>query len=357
VIRVFVIDDSPFIRKALGRILALRPEFLLVGAAASGQEALDRLPVAKPHVVTLDVEMPGMDGLETCKELVRRYPGLPVLMLSAHTREGAQATLDAMAIGAVDFIDKSGLNVMDFDRLSRELLNKIEACRDSRRPFSWDRPGRSVSALTPRPFALRPRPQSLPRVDWSAYDLCAIGASTGGPAALQAIVERIPARFPVPLAVVQHMPVGFTKPFADRLNALAKIRVREARDQDVLEPGVMLVARAGAHLHVEPDLKTTLSLDPLDAKHIPSVDVLMSSAGRARGKRVLGILLTGMGDDGAEGMWSLLRAGGLTIAESEETCVVFGMPRAAHLRGAVSHLLSLPDICRLFSPEPGSKAP
>jgi len=350
VIRVFVVDDSPFIRKALSRILALRPEFLLVGAAGSGPEALDRIPGAKPHVVTLDVEMPGLDGLGTLKELVRRHPGLPVIMLSAFTREGANTTLDAMSIGAVDFIDKSGLNVMDFERLSRELLRKIEACRTGRRPFSWDRPTRLPSGSLPRAPGPRTRSQSLPRVDWSAYDLCVIGASTGGPAALQAIIESIPARFPVPLATVQHMPVGFTKPFADRLNALAKIRVREARDQDVLEPGVMLVARAGAHLYVEPDLKTTVTLDPLDAKHTPSVDVLMMSASLARGARVLGILLTGMGDDGAEGMFTIQRQGGLTVAESEDSCVVFGMPRAAHQRGGVSHLLPLQDICGLFGP-------
>jgi two-component system chemotaxis response regulator CheB len=348
-IRVFVVDDSPFIRKALSRILALRPEFLLVGAASSGPEALERIPGAKPHVVTLDVEMPGLDGLATLKELVGRHPGLPVIMLSAFTREGANTTLEAMSVGAVDFIDKSGLNVMDFERLSRELLRKIEVCRTGRRPFSWDRPSRLPSASVPRPSP-RPRSSSLMRVDWTAYDLCVIGASTGGPAALQSIIESIPARFPLPLATVQHMPVGFTRPFADRLNALAKIRVREARDQDVLEPGLMLVARAGAHLFIEPDLKTTVTLDPMDAKHTPSVDVLMNSAARARGQRVLGILLTGMGDDGAEGMLTIQRQGGLTVAENEESCVVFGMPRAAHQRGGVSHLLPLHDICGLFGP-------
>ncbi len=350
-IRVFVVDDSPFIRKALARILALRPDFMLVGAAASGPEAIERIPVARPDVVTLDVEMPGMDGLETLKHLMRKHPGLPVVMLSAHTRDGVPTTLDAMAMGAMDFIDKSGLNVMDFDRLSHELLRKIEACRSPRKPFKWDRPGRPPAGSTPPPFTLRPRSQSLPQVDWAAYDLCVIGASTGGPAALQAVVEKIPAGFPVPVAVVQHMPVGFTKPFADRLNGLARIRVRESLDQDHLEPGVMLVARAGAHLHVTPDLRTAVALDPMNAKHIPSVDVLMTSAARARGKRVFGVLLTGMGDDGAEGMLQIQKQGGLTVAESEETCVVFGMPRAAHMRGGVSHLLPLPDICQLFSAE------
>jgi two-component system, chemotaxis family, protein-glutamate methylesterase/glutaminase len=349
--RVFVVDDSPFIRKALNRVLGLRPDFVLVGSAASGREALALIPITRPHVVTLDVEMPGMDGLTTLKELMRLHPGLPVVMMSAHTRHGANTTLDAMALGAMDFIDKSGLNVMDFERLSRELVGKLAACRSSARAFSWERP--SPAPTTPAPSvpgpSVRPNPASLQRVDWRSYDLCVIGASTGGPAALQRIVESIPSGFPVPIAAVQHMPLGFTKPFADRLNQLADIRVREAREQDRLEVGVMLVARAGAHLNIGSDLSCSISLDPLEAKHTPSVDVLMASAARARGKRVVALLLTGMGDDGAEGMWLVQRAGGLTVAESEESCVVYGMPRAAHFRGGVSHLLSLSQICRLFA--------
>jgi two-component system, chemotaxis family, protein-glutamate methylesterase/glutaminase len=352
-LRVFVVDDSPFIRKALGRILALRPEMLLVGTAASGPEALERIPAAKPHVVTLDVQMPGGDGLWTLREMVRRWPGLPVIMLSVHTREGADTTLEAMANGAVDFIDKNCLNVMDFDRLSRELLSKLEVWKSGRRGFSWDRTPNPALAMF-RPAAARTTAparsaRSLERVDWSQFDLCAIGASTGGPPALQAIVESMPANFPLPIAVVQHMPVGFTKPFADRLNSFGRVHVREAQEQDKLLPGHMVIARAGAHLQIHPDLTASMSLDPLNAPHVPSVDVLMTSAARARGHRVVAFLLTGMGDDGAEGMRMIYARGGLTIAESEETCVVYGMPRAAHLSGGVCHLLPLYDICRLFS--------
>jgi len=339
---ILVVDDSPFIRKAITRIFSGRPELQVVGTAQSGEEALERIPATRPQVVTLDVEMPGMGGLATLREIQRRYPGLPVIMLSVYTKQGAETTLDAISAGAVDFIDKSRLNVMDFDRLSHELLDKIEVWRQGPRAYSWER------AAPPAPAS--PAVEgALPAVCWSSYDLCVIGASTGGPPALQQIVNHIPPNFPLPIAVVQHMPVGFTRPFADRLDSLAWMRVKEAADHNTLRPGHMLLARAGAHLYIEPDLNAHLSLDPMDAVHIPSVDVLMESANRARPGRVVAILLTGMGDDGAEGMLAIHRSGGLTFAESEASCVVYGMPRAAYKRGAVSHMLSLSEICQLFA--------
>ena len=343
---ILVVDDSPFIRKAITRIFSGRPELQVVGTAQSGEEALERIATARPQVVTLDVEMPGMGGLATLREIQRRYPGLPVIMLSVYTKEGAETTLDAISAGAVDFIDKSRLNVMDFDRLSRELLDKIEVWRHPPRAYSWDR----VPAAPPVRQAV---PGAIPVVSWSSFDLCTIGASTGGPAALQQIVNHIPPNFPLPIAVVQHMPVGFTRPFAERLDSLAWVRVREATDQNTLRPGHMLLARAGAHLFIEPDLTAHLSLDPMEAVHIPSVDVLMDSASRARPGRVVAILLTGMGEDGAEGMLAVHRSGGLTFAESEASCVVYGMPRAAHKRGGVSYMLSLPEICQLFAARSG----
>jgi two-component system, chemotaxis family, protein-glutamate methylesterase/glutaminase len=340
--RLFVVDDSPFIRKAITRISSGRAAMQVVGTAQSGEEALERLPAARPHVVTLDVDMPGMGGLATLREIQRRYPGLPVIMLSVHTKQGAETTLDAISAGAVDFIDKSRLNVMDFDSLSRELLAKIEVWQQVPHAYSWDR--------TPSPTPIRrARDGAIPAVDWSSYDLCVIGASTGGPPALQQIVNHMSRDFPLPIAVVQHMPVGFTRPFAERLDSLGRIRVKEAADHNALLPGQMLLARAGAHLMIEPDLTAHLSLDPMDGVHIPSVDVLMESASRARPGRVVAILLTGMGDDGAEGMLAVHRSGGLTFAESEASCVVYGMPRAAQKRGGVSQMLSLSEICQLFA--------
>ena len=341
---ILVVDDSPFIRKAITRIFSGQPEMQVVGTAQSGEEALERIPAMQPQVVTLDVEMPGMGGLTTLREIQRRYPGLPVIMLSAHTKEGADTTLDAISAGAVDFIDKSRLNVMDFDCLSSELVAKIEVWKQAPHAYSWDR-GRAL----PPPQDLLGGTDPVTRLRWSSYDLCVIGASTGGPPALQQIVSHLPADFPLPIAVVQHMPVGFTRAFAERLNSVGQVRVKEAGDTNLLQPGQVLLACAGSHLMVEPDLTAHLSLDPMSAAHIPSVDVLMESANRARPGRVVGILLTGMGDDGAAGMLAIRQSGGLTLAENEASCVVYGMPRAAHKRDAVSLMLSLREICQLFA--------
>jgi two-component system chemotaxis response regulator CheB len=175
-----------------------------------------------------------------------------------------------------------------------------------------------------------------------------IGASTGGPAALQHLLERLPASFPLPIALVQHMPVGFTRPFAERLDGLCRLEVREAREGDALRPGRVLVAPAGRHLRISPRLTAVLSDEPREARHVPSVDVLMLSAARARPGRVLGILLTGMGDDGAEGLRAIRAQGGITLAESEESCAVYGMPRAAVERGAVEHVLALEEIAEVL---------
>jgi len=193
-------------------------------------------------------------------------------------------------------------------------------------------------------------------------EICVIGASTGGPAAVQRILQRLPARFPLPVVVVQHMPVGFTRPFAERLASLSRVRVSEAQDGARLLPGTALIAPAGQHLRVSPNLAAVLTPEPSDAKHLPSVDVTMRSAARSRPGRVLGILLTGMGEDGADGMATIRAGGGVTIAESESSCVVYGMPRAAVQRGGAGWVLPLSEIAELLAQLPsagsqGSRAP
>ena len=330
--RVFVVDDSAFIRKALARVLGAERGLQLVGVAASGAEAVAKIPDADPDLVTLDVAMAGMDGLQVLRALLRWKPGLKVVMLSAHTREGAEATIEALAAGAVDFIDKTSFNVMDLDTFRREVIEKLKiwGSVESDGPAARD---------VPAPVVHAPDLAAAVRCE-----LCVIGASTGGPVALQRILERIPARFPMPIAIVQHMPLGFTKPFADRLNGLSRLQVSEAAEGDLLRPGHVLVAPAGRHLRITPRLVVVLAAEPADAKHVPSVDVTMNSAARARPGRVLGILLTGMGQDGADGMASIRASGGFAIGESEASCVVYGMPRAAHLRGAADCMLSLPEI-------------
>ncbi|HYC33693.1 MAG TPA: chemotaxis-specific protein-glutamate methyltransferase CheB [Gemmatimonadales bacterium] len=328
-VRVFVVDDSAFVRRALTRTLDGHAGLRVIGEAASGAEALDRIPQLNPDLVTLDVAMPGLDGLQVLRSLLRWKPELKVLMLSAHTRIGAEATVEALAIGAVDFIDKSAFNVMDLEVLRREVGDKIAACARA--------PG--VRASVPSPSPGGPDPAEA-----AHCELCVIGASTGGPAALQRILERLPASFPLPIVVVQHMPPGFTRPFAERLDALCRLQVAEAVEGERLAPGRVRVAQAGRHLRITGNLALILAGEPSDAKHIPSIDVTMKSAARARPGRVLGVLLTGMGEDGADGMVAVRAAGGLTLAESEASRVVYGMPRAAWSRGGASYLLPLDEI-------------
>jgi two-component system, chemotaxis family, protein-glutamate methylesterase/glutaminase len=337
--RIFLVDDSAFVRRALTRVLATEPGFRIVGEAASGEEALVKIPAADPDFVTLDVGLPGMDGLAVLGALLRWKPSLKVVMLSAHTQAGAAATLAALAGGAVDVIDKTRFSVMDLEVLRREVVDRFNALASTstaRRTAGPAGPGTSDAV-------------SAAAEEIRRCDLCVIGASTGGPAAVQRILESLPAQFLMPVVVVQHMPEGFTAPFAQRLDSLCRLQVEEAVEGDQLRPGRVVIAQAGQHLRFGPNLALTLSPEPRDAKHTPSVDVTMRSAARARPGRVLGILLTGMGEDGADGMCAIRGAGGLTIAESEASCVVYGMPRAAVRRGGATWELSLPEIAGLLA--------
>ncbi|MGN6393284.1 MAG: chemotaxis-specific protein-glutamate methyltransferase CheB [Gemmatimonadales bacterium] len=340
-IRVFLVDDSAFVRRALTRVLAVEPEFQVVGEAASGGEALARITEADPDLVTLDVAMPGMDGLQLLPALLRWKPSLKVLMISAHTRDGTEATVAALAAGAVDFIDKTTFNVMDLEYLRREVVDRMRAVAPAGQRATHPAAG------------LRP---ASPGPDFSRAELCVIGASTGGPAAVQRILQTLPAHFPMPVVVVQHMPAGFTRPFAQRLASLSRVQVAEGEDGMRLAAGTAVIAPAGSHLRVSPNLVAILTPEPADAKHIPSVDVTMRSAARARPGKVLGILLTGMGEDGADGMTAIRAGGGTTIAESESSCVVYGMPRAAIQRGGAGHVLPLDAIATLLAEVRPSRA-
>lgn len=336
--RVFIVDDAPFIRKAMARVLSADPEIEIVGEASNGMEALETIGAARPDVVTLDVNMPGIDGLTTLRELRKRYPQVAVVMLSSLTQDGASTTLQALHDGAVDFIDKNEINVMDFHRLKREVLPKLKV---------W------VSGKTP-PSA--PVEQSFPEshpVDWSHYQLCVIGASTGGPPAIEALMRSIPADFPAPIIIVQHMPTGFTRHFAERLDGMSRLDIAEAYHGARIDAGRVWVAPAGKHLRVDRYRVAHLSDEPSSTPHRPSVDVTMYSAARTRPRgTVAGVLLTGMGEDGAQGMCSIRQYGGLTIGENETSCVVSGMPKAAYLRGGVELYLPLPEIVGLFATQP-----
>ena len=259
--RVFVVDDSAFVRRALTRILDRATGYHVVGEAADAVEALERIPALDPDLVTLDVAMPGMDGLQLLRALLRWNPRLRVLMLSAHTRQGAAATVEALSAGAVDFIDKSSFNVMDLESLRREVVEKMDACAHRAMPPNG---ARTPGALEPSAAA--------------HCALCVIGASTGGPAALQRRWSRSPPPFPSRSWWCSTLPVGFTRPFADRLRGLCRLDVAEAVEGELADAGEGAVAPAGVHLRITGNLALVLSAEPAGARHVPSIDLTMKSA-------------------------------------------------------------------------------
>jgi two-component system chemotaxis response regulator CheB len=331
VIRVLVVDDSPFVRQALTRMLADAPDVELVGTAVDGEDGVEKTLRLRPDVITLDVRMPRLDGLGALARIMAECP-TRVLLLSSVTQEGAEITLRGLEAGAMDFVDKSSVQgQMSLPTLKEELLAKIRALASAPRVLA---PRSRRAAPVPR----RRRPHA---------EVVVIGTSTGGPSALQAIIPRLPADLAAPVLVVQHMPVGFTRPLADRLAGHSRLPVREAEDGEPVRPGAVLIAPAGRHMKLRrrgQQTKVWLDDEPLGALHRPSVDVLMASAARYYGPRILGLVLTGMGNDGVEGLRAIRAAGGRTVAESEATCVIYGMPRAAVEAGVVDDSVPLGSI-------------
>jgi two-component system chemotaxis response regulator CheB len=316
---VLIVDDSAFVRRALQRMLEHVPDMEVVGTAGDGLEGIEQVKTLKPDVVTLDIKMPRMSGLEALRHIMAERP-VPVLLLSSLTQEGADITLRGLELGAMDFVDKSNAQgSMGLGSLTEELIAKIRALA-----------GVSHARLTPhRPTedAIPAEPAPHPR----RVEAVAIGTSTGGPTALQAIIPRLPENLRAPILVVQHMPIGFTRSLAERLNARSLVSVHEAEDGEVVIPGKVYIAPAGRHMKVKRrgTVRVYLDEEPRSALHRPSVDALMSAVAHAYGPRAMGVVLTGMGSDGVEGLKAIRSAGGVTLAESEESCVIYGMPKAA----------------------------
>lgn len=337
-IRVLVIDDSTFVRLALTRMLASDPGIEVVGSAADGNEGHEKACALRPDVITLDVKMPRMDGLEALRRIMRDCPA-PVLLLSSHTSEGADVTMRGLELGAMDFVDKTSVQgQMNLLELAEELKAKVRALASV--------PRARLTVLAPRPWPEAPPPHLAGGVSHGA-EVVVIGTSTGGPPALQAIIPRLPEGFPSAVLIVQHMPVGFTRSLAERLDSRSVLNVREAEDGEAVTPGSVLVAPAGRHMKVRRRGKVAhvwLDDEPRSALHRPSIDVLMGSVARVYGKKVLGVVLTGMGSDGVEGLRAIREAGGRALAESEETCVIYGMPKAAVEAGVVDEIVRLDRV-------------
>jgi two-component system chemotaxis response regulator CheB len=336
-IGVLIVDDSAFMRTSLSRMINSDPALFVVGTARSGEDALEKIPQLNPDVVTLEIEMSGMGGLETLRCIRARFPR-PVIMVSAVTVEDAKITFDALAAGAFDYVPKQlSSTSLDIIHIRHDLIAKIKAAAESHRnpPLHERKPPQAVATTHWGDFSVNPA-------------IVAIGTSTGGPQALEEILTQLPSDLSVPVLIVQHMPPGFTKPFAERLNTLCAVRVQEAIHHEPLRRGVVYIAPAGIHITVERP-SNALSLicltpQPHDSMHIPSVDVMMESVVAAFRSLAMGVILTGMGSDGAQGMTAIHRAGGITIGQDESSCAVYGMPRACAELGILQTVLPLSQI-------------
>jgi len=332
-VRVLVVDDSALMRKLIPQILRGNDSIEVVGTAMDGTFGLKKIEELRPQVITLDLEMPGLSGLDTLREIRSRH-GIPVIVVSSHSTEGASQTLQALSLGAFDFVAKPSDVATRMPGIAEELIAKIKAAAHSRE-------------IRPAPELARRSPKIFSDTQARPTRILALGISTGGPQALQYLLPQFPADFPAAILIVQHMPEGFTEQFAQRMDEICAIRVKEAQSGDVLRAGWALVCPGNRHLKVKRLFQeeiAVLSDEPHVNGHRPSVDVLFRSVAQECGARSIALLMTGMGDDGARAMGDIKAAGGLTIAQSEESCVVFGMPKAAIERGHACRVLSLDAV-------------
>ena len=361
-INVLVVEDSAFFRRTLKYMLESDPQIKVVGTAVDGMEALAKIEELRPDVVTLDIEMPRMNGLEVLKVVMKKFP-LPVIMVSSLTEDEADATLDALHLGAVDYISKNFNNMtLNTGGIKNELLAKVKAVSkreaDSSLVKSSVRSALSGSSKKEKYESSLERLQggrqsagraglSRDRKGGDEFDVVVIGASTGGPRALQQILLQLPRDFTVPILITQHMPGVFTKPFAERINKLCEIEIKEAEDNDILTAGVALLAPGGYQMRVKKknrECRVEISNDPEKTIYKPSVDITMKSVSQSFDKGCVGVILTGMGSDGLEGMRAIKDRGGMTIAQDKKSCVVYGMPKMVIEAGVADSIVSLDHI-------------
>ena len=372
-IRVLIADDSAFMRKVLSDLFGSQDDFQVIGTAINGKDTVEKVKKLKPDLLTLDVLMPVMNGLDALEIIMDECP-LPVVMISSMTQEGADATIRALALGAVDFVGKAGGPISKIDTISEEILSKCRGAATahvSKTPTSKVTPITFIQPKQPDPPVMRrievrrrtgyvpgrkpeivkipaanlPKPAYAPSV--SGKKLVAIGTSTGGPQALQAVITRLPANLPCGVVIVQHMPAGFTKSLAERLDSISEIAVKEAEHEEIIRAGQVYIAPGNYHLRVSSvaggGKKIVISQEPPVGNHRPAVNVMFDSVAQF-GSDLVSVIMTGMGADGCEGMRKIKANGGYSIAQDEKSCVVYGMPKAVVDAGLADEVRPLNKI-------------
>lgn len=331
--KVIVVDDSALMRKIISDIINFNNDMEVINTSRNGEDLLNKLNIEKPDVITLDVEMPKMDGITTLYKMKEQNYNIPVIMLSSISKRGTALTMECLEKGAFDFIPKpSGAISLDIEKVGEELISKIKLAHSKN--IHIDRNITLKKEYKPKHLAEKNK----------KINAVVIGASTGGPKALYKVVTELPTDIGVPVFIVQHMPVGFTKAFAERLNSNSRIKVVEAKEGENVEKNVVYIAPGGFHMEVGVEKKIHLNTEPPIWGVRPAVDKLFISAVKVYGENVLGIVLTGMGKDGAQGTVAVKESGGITISEDKSTCTIYGMPRAAYETGKVDEVLPIGEI-------------
>jgi two-component system chemotaxis response regulator CheB len=327
-IDVLVVDDSAFMRKVLSDILNGDPEINVLETASNGNEAIEKTALLRPDVITMDVEMPKLDGIDTVKYIMKNHP-TPIIMISAYTKRGAYKTIEALEAGAVDFVEKPGGTIsLKIRNVQQEILEKVKIAKNVNLSYLKRKSNRVI----------------WPKLKTDIKTLIIIAASTGGPQSIYILLSQLPKNFPSSIIIIQHMPEGFTEPFAKRLNQKCKIKVKEAINDDILKEGEALIAPGGFHLELDSNNRIKLNKKPPFHGIRPSADITMNSASEVFNGKIIVIILSGMGKDGAIGIRNIKRKGGIIIAQDKESSVIHGMPKAAFDTGFVDYVLPLSKI-------------
>ncbi len=343
-IRVLIIDDSAFMRRIITDMLNSDRNIEVAATARNGKEGLEKAIAIQPDIITLDVEMPVMNGLETLVELMKLRPVPKIIMLSSLTYEGGEATIKALELGALDFVAKPTASILNFDveHIKDELTKKINSLGKSNGGYY------PQAQFPDRLPIIKKNTEARVESKGSLKYLIAIGTSTGGPRALQEVLTKLPENLPAAVLIVQHMPPGFTKSLSARLDSLSQINVKEAEDGDVLKPGWAYIAPGDYHMEISrgriDEYRISINKESPVTGHRPSVNVMMKSVAECGHKNIIAVMMTGMGNDGSEGILKIKNAGGKTIAQDENTCVVYGMPRSAVNIGAIDTIAPLHNI-------------